>query len=113
MRVSTVGIKYDIHQNKLGNDVFQEGLHAGPPGYEFIKFPKVFKTIAFNGLKCLNQDGLTIKLSVQFQYKVNEKEIKALIQQFRDHERYVRVLKYEFPFPSISFLYEKETTQIQ
>ena len=88
-----VGIKYDIHQNKLGNDVFQEGLHVGTPGYEFIKFPKVFKTITFNKLKCLNKDGLTITLSVQFQYKVNEKRIKSLILQFQNHARYVQVLR--------------------
>ena len=73
--------------------MFQEGLHVGTPGYEFIKFPKVFKTISFGTLKCLNKDGLTIKLSVQFQYKVNEKKIKSLILQFKNHARYVNVLR--------------------
>lgn len=100
----SVGIKYDIHQNKLGNDVFQEGLHTGPPGYMFIKFPKVFKTITFGTLKCLNKDGLTIKLSIQFQYKVNEKEIKQLILEFKDHKRYVEVLRLVYVLKPFTYL---------
>lgn len=89
-----VGIQYDIHQNQLGSRTYQEGLHTGPPGYTFIKFPKVFKTLSFSALKCLNKDGLTIQLNVQFQYKVDSRHLKALIMEFKNHDTYVSVLKH-------------------
>eukprot|EP00794_Sanderia_malayensis_P017304 gene17304-19037_t len=93
LRSDEVGLKYDVHQNKLGNNVMQEGLHTGPPGFVFLKFPKIFKTIVFKTLSCLNKDGLTIKLNVQFQYRANSKDLKLIIKDFKDHDTYVKVLK--------------------
>ena len=87
------GLQYDIHQNKLGSRVYEAGLHTGPPGYEFVIFPKVYKTVSFSNLKCLNADGLTIELNVQFQYIVALHKLKSIIEQFKDHKTFVRVLR--------------------
>jgi hypothetical protein len=41
-------LKYDTIWKKLGDDALREGLHPGPPGYEFLKFPSILKTIEFD-----------------------------------------------------------------
>ena len=46
-----VGIKYDTVQKKLDDSTEREGLHTGPPGFEFIKFPSVYKSLTFNDLE--------------------------------------------------------------
>ncbi|XP_077997429.1 uncharacterized protein LOC144450659 [Glandiceps talaboti] len=89
-----MGIKYDTIQKKLKNDVEQEGLHTGPPGYEFIKFPSVFRTLSFPELTCLNKDGVLIDLDVDFQYQTRFAELYEVVMEFRSHEHYVKVLKF-------------------
>ena len=39
-----VGIKYDTISKIVGEDPMLEGLHTGPPGFMFVKFPSVFDT---------------------------------------------------------------------
>ena len=88
------GLQYDVNQHTLKGEVFNAGLHAGPPGYKFIIFPRVYKTIQFTNVKCLNKDGLTITLSIQFQYLVSLKkeDLKKIILEFKDHETYKTVV---------------------
>ena len=40
----TVGLKYDTINKKLDDEVYREGLHPGPPGYEMIVFPSIYTT---------------------------------------------------------------------
>lgn len=40
-----IGLKYDTIQRKLDKNVYFEGLHFGPPGFKFIKFAAVFKSL--------------------------------------------------------------------
>ena len=40
----TVGLKYDTINKNLNDQVYREGLHSGPPGYEMIKFPSIYTT---------------------------------------------------------------------
>ena len=91
--IITAALQYNIHIHKLGSRVYEEGLHLGPPGFEFVVFPKVYKTIAFPDLKCLNADGLTIGLEVQFQYLVQTQKLKSIIEQFKDHDTFLTVLR--------------------
>ena len=95
-RLSTeeAGIKYDTIQRKLYDKLYVAGLHAGPVGYEFIIFPKNYRTLAFNNIVCLNKDGLEIRLKVQFQYlaNLNGKTMKKLIMKSKTHKNYAKVL---------------------
>ncbi|XP_057305170.1 uncharacterized protein LOC130642109 [Hydractinia symbiolongicarpus] len=89
------GLQYDVHQHKLKSKVYTAGLHAGPPGYKFIKFPRVYRTISFPEVQCLNKDGLTIELSVQFQYlaSLKDEDLKGIIMEFKDHDNYKEVVQ--------------------
>lgn len=90
-----VGIMYDTINRKLGTQVYMAGMHTGPPGYEFIIFPKVYRTASFDNVNCLNKDGLTIQLNVQFQYQASHqfKDLSSLIMEFQDHDTYIIVVK--------------------
>ncbi|KAK7113613.1 prohibitin-2-like [Littorina saxatilis] len=89
-----VGIQYDTIQKELGEEVFTEGLHTGPPGYEFLIFPSVYTTLSYSRLSCLNSDGVPIRISVSFQFKAMLKEMKAIILDFKDFDGYKDVLRY-------------------
>jgi hypothetical protein len=45
-----VGIKYDNIAKVLYDNVNSEGLHFGPPGFSFIIFPSVYKTMEFKDI---------------------------------------------------------------
>ena len=47
----SVGIQYNTIQKELGDEVLTEGLHTGPPGYEFIVFPNVYTTLDYFKLR--------------------------------------------------------------
>lgn len=85
---------YDTVQHKLKDQVYTAGLHAGPPGYTFIIFPRVYKSITYKSLKCLNKDGVSIELNVQFQYLVSLAKgvLVTVIKQFRDHDNFKKVV---------------------
>ncbi|XP_046330071.1 uncharacterized protein LOC124113655 [Haliotis rufescens] len=89
-----VGIAYDKFQKKLSDTVKNEGLHNGPPGFEFIIFPNVYTTMNFRSLSCLNKDGVTITLDVAYQYKARVTHIKDIILKFKDFDGYKDILKY-------------------
>jgi len=89
------GLQYDIHLHKLKDQVYEAGLHLGPPGYRFIVFPRVYQTLSFHNVRCLNEDGLEIEVSMQFQYlaQLNGKSLKNLVMEHENHERYKRVVQ--------------------
>ncbi|KAK3745340.1 hypothetical protein QZH41_018903, partial [Actinostola sp. cb2023] len=86
------GVSYDVVQRVLDDEVRKSGLHNGPPGFKFIKFPSVFKSKSFKNIKCLNKEGLEIQLSVEFQYRARPKDLRKTILQFEDFDNYVKVL---------------------
>ena len=88
-----MGIKYDVHLNKLGDNAQFAGMHSGPPGFKFIIFPRVYQTVEFSNVECLNKDGISITLSVQFQHLVNNTHLKEVIMSFRDHDNYETIIK--------------------
>ena len=47
----TVGLAYDTLSKDLSKKSKAEGLHNGPPGFEFIIFPSVYKSLSFSSLK--------------------------------------------------------------
>lgn len=88
-----VGIMYDTFQKVLGTETLKEGLHRGPPGFEYIIFPSVFKSITFDDLQCLNRDAVEIVLDVTYQYKVRASNLTDVIRDFRNYTGYLKVLK--------------------
>ena len=46
-----MGVSYDVTGRKVEDNVEYAGLHSGVPGFTFIKFPAVFKSIHFERLK--------------------------------------------------------------
>ncbi|CAG2252236.1 unnamed protein product [Mytilus edulis] len=91
--IQWVGIKYDTFQRDLGTETLREGLHQGPPGYEFIIFPSTYKSLTFDDLECLNKDGVKISLDVTYQYKVKSSKLRAVIIHFRNVDGYTNVLR--------------------
>ena len=45
-----VAVMYDTIWKKLDSEVLHEGLHWGPLGFQFIRFPSIFKTLQFEDL---------------------------------------------------------------
>ncbi|KAL8591337.1 hypothetical protein ACOMHN_052603 [Nucella lapillus] len=88
-----VGIQYDTIQKELDEEVFSEGLHTGPPGYEFIVFPNVYTTLDYERLRCLNSDGVPIRIDVSFQFKAFLNQMKSIIMDFKDFDGYKTVLR--------------------
>lgn len=96
LKGNEVGFQYNVHQRTLKTEeVYTAGLHLGPPGYKFIKFPKVYQHVVFPSLKCLNKEGLDIVLSIEFQYipSTKAKELTRLILDFRNMKKYSQVVK--------------------
>ena len=90
---STVGIMYDNVAKSLKTEVKTGGLHSGPPGFKFIKFPGTFKTMEYKKLSCLNKEGVKIGLVVQFQYRAQIKNIRELILKYKNVDGYVKALR--------------------
>ena len=84
---------YDNVAKVLKTEVKTGGLHSGPPGFKFIKFPGTFKTMEYKKLECLNKDGVQIDLVVQFQYRAHIKDIRKLILNYKDFDGYVKALR--------------------
>lgn len=87
-----LGIKYDNIAKVLYESVNGEGLHFGPPGFSFIIFPSVYKTMEFRDISCLNKDGVVIEVDVSYQFKANAKHMKTLVEQFEDFDGYKKIL---------------------
>ena len=89
----TVGVAYDTYQKKLSSTTQKAGLHNGPPGFKFIKFPSVFKSLEFDDEICLNKEGVEIVLQIEFQYRARPQKLKEIVMEFRNHSNYVEILK--------------------
>ncbi|GAB1607776.1 uncharacterized protein LOC115223175 isoform X1 [Argonauta hians] len=89
-----VGLIYNKITRNLHDDPRYEGLHLGPPGYTFIKFPNVYQTMTFNDIVCLNKNGVRIVLDVSCQFKLQLRYMKKIVLEFKDFDGLERVLKY-------------------
>ncbi|XP_071823258.1 uncharacterized protein [Apostichopus japonicus] len=88
-----MALMYNTISRTLYEEVKEEGLHSGPPGFKFIIFPAVFRTISYDSLYCLNKDGVVVTLSIAFQYKVNQETLIYTVLQFKDHDTFKRAIE--------------------
>jgi len=92
------GVPYDAWARELDEEVEEEGLHNGPPGFEFIKFKSTYSTIEIpkdlnlESYHCVSKDGLTVNLEISFQYLPNKKYLYDIVQLYRDAGRYKDVV---------------------
>jgi len=93
LQTHEVGIIYDTIWKKLGDDVFNEGLHLGPPGFMWIIFPSIFKTIQFPDVTAISKDGASIQLDISYQYRVRPQKLREIITQFQDHGTFRKFLE--------------------
>lgn len=113
LETDEVGIMYDNIAKVLKTEVKTGGLHSGPPGFKFIKFPGTFKTMEFDKLECLNKEGVQIELIVQFQYRAQIKRIRELILNFKDFDGYVKELGFQARASILDSCSSYNTTQFQ
>lgn len=85
------GLQYNVRKKDLNQEVFNGGLHGGPPGYRFVKFPSTFISQDLDGT-CVSQDGLRVEYQVTFQYLMPQEWISPAVRKYRDYDGWVRVV---------------------
>lgn len=75
------GVEYTKYSKKLDDAAKTGGLHAGPPGFEFIKFPSTFITEDLPDGTCVSRDGLRVDYKVTFQYQITEENLMPVNPQ--------------------------------
>ena len=66
----------------------QGGLHLGPPGFIFIKFPSTQISADINDATCVSKDGLRVKFGVSFQYQLPMEWVKPVVVKYRDMDKW-------------------------
>jgi Membrane protease subunits, stomatin/prohibitin homologs len=93
-RLSSVeyGVEYDRLAKILDDAAKQGGLHTGPPGYRFIKFPSTQISAAVRDT-CVSRDGLRVDLNVTFQYQMGAEHMVNAIEKYRDFKTWSWVVE--------------------
>ncbi|GMH38503.1 hypothetical protein BSKO_06387 [Bryopsis sp. KO-2023] len=86
LKSTQVGLEYDTQERELGS-IKGEGLHAGPPFFEFLKYSSVFLSREISTI-CVSRDGLVLELKVSFQYRPDPKKIEEITTKYRNSKRY-------------------------
>jgi len=89
-----VGISYNQISKVMGEGPHYEGMHMGYPGFSYIEFSSVFKTISHWGMLCINKDGVEISLDIGYQYRIRGQNLFKIVTEFRDHETFSQVLTF-------------------
>ncbi len=82
------GLAYDWHSKTLADEALQGGLHLGPPGFIFIKFPSTQISADINDATCVSKDGLRVKFGVSFQYQLPMEWVKPVVVKYRDMDKW-------------------------
>lgn len=86
------GVQYDRHKKLLDDAAKTGGLHSGPPGYYFVKFPSTQITSELQDT-CVSRDGLRVNFDVTFQYQMPVEHILNAIKEFRDFSAWSQVVE--------------------
>lgn len=87
------GIKYTRYSKILDDAALSGGLHTGPPGFRFIKFPSTFVTNELPPDTCLSRDGLRVETQVDFQYQIPADWLLPAILKYRDFENWSTIVE--------------------
>ena len=87
------GLEYNVYTKQLDEIAKGGGLHAGPPGFEFVKFPSTFVTVDLPGGTCVSRDGLRIDFSVTFQYQMPKEWMLPAVLKYRNFEKWATVVE--------------------
>jgi prohibitin 2 len=100
LQSTEVGLEYDVHAKLLEETAKEGGLHAGPPGYKFVKFPSTYITTDVpddlddpeREGTCVSADGLRVQIAVSFQFQVPRAQLSELVRKYRDFKRWKKVV---------------------
>lgn len=85
------GALYNVHSKQLDEAARTGGLHIGPPGFEFIRFPATFVSQDLQDT-CLSRDGLRVGFTATFQFQMPEEWLIPAILKYRDYETWVKIV---------------------
>jgi len=105
------GLQYDVNAKKLDGTVKEGGLHAGPPGFRFVKFPSTYISTKIPhdvttgkddwersqehdrlGM-CVSRDGLRVKLEVEIQYQMPREFVAPATRKYRTLDRWSKIVE--------------------
>eukprot|EP00243_Klebsormidium_subtile_P001311 TRINITY_DN12271_c0_g1_i1.p1 TRINITY_DN12271_c0_g1~~TRINITY_DN12271_c0_g1_i1.p1 ORF type:complete len:308 (+),score=56.14 TRINITY_DN12271_c0_g1_i1:510-1433(+) len=86
-----VGLRYNRVAKSLAGSITGPGLHFGPPGFKYVKFPSVYQS-RNSGVTCVSNDGLPIFLGITYQFLVNSTDLRSVALQYHDYGKYLLVL---------------------
>lgn len=92
LKSTEYGVAYDKWAKTLADAAEQGGLHNGPPGFKFIKFPSTQINAELNGT-CVSRDGLRVVFDVTYQYKIAEEAITDAIIKYRNFEKWGKIVE--------------------
>jgi regulator of protease activity HflC (stomatin/prohibitin superfamily) len=93
LKSTEYGLQYTAYSKKLDDAAKVGGLHIGPPGYEFIKFPSTQVTVDLPNDTCVSKDGLRIVVSVSFQYQMPAEWLLPAVVKYRNFATWAQVVE--------------------
>merc|ERR1719330_1324789 len=87
-----LGVEYDRWAKQLDDAAKTGGLHTGPPGFRFIKFPSTQITADIEDT-CVSKDGIRVQFHVSYQYIMPEQWIVEAIQKYRDYPKWITIVE--------------------
>lgn len=88
-----IGLEYDRIAKILDDAAKSGGLHVGPPGFKFIKFPSTFILEELPIDTCVSQDGLRVQFEVSFQYRMPEEWLPMAVIRYRDFRSWEQMVQ--------------------
>lgn len=89
---TTYGVEYDKWAKRLDDATQLGGLHLGPIGYRFIKFPstQISETIEDT---CVSRDGLRVGFMVSYQYQMPAANLLPVVEKYRNYKGWGMVVE--------------------
>lgn len=91
-RRAEYGLAYDVHAKKLDDAAKSGGLHSGPPGFEFVRFPSTYQSVDLSEDTCVSEDGLRVTFSVTFQYQLPYDWLVPVVIKYNSFPTWERIV---------------------
>ena len=89
---TTYGVEYDKWAKRLDDATKLGGLHLGPIGYRFIKFPSTQISESVEDI-CVSRDGLRVQFMVTYQYQMPVQNLLPVVEKYRDYKQWGMVVE--------------------